>query len=181
MKIAQKRSKKIPIVIATLLLIGSLAGGIAWYSHTRKQADGNSSKSSENSKNASSDERKQQESATDTKEQTVNEDVNKPDSSENSAQDDSLNVSLTASGKDASVYRLRYLIEQTLANGTCTLTLTKGSQTLSRSAPTQSLPSSSTCQGFDIDMNELSAGTWQAELTVESDNRRGKSTNTITI
>jgi hypothetical protein len=66
-------------------------------------------------------------------------------------------------------------------NGTCDLTITKGAETVSKSAATYALPSSSTCQGFDINRSELSAGTWQINMTVTINGERATADDEIKL
>ncbi len=57
------------------------------------------------------------------------------------------------------------------SSGTCKLTLTKGSATISKSAGVLYQSSFSTCKGFTIPSGEIpSGGNWQLKLTLESEN-----------
>ena len=69
---------------------------------------------------------------------------------------------------------IRVTINQFLhTTGKCTLTLTNGSKTLTYTAPTADNPSSATCQGFDVSLEQLSAGKWSIKIKVEADNKTG--------
>ena len=69
---------------------------------------------------------------------------------------------------------IRVTINQFLrTTGKCTLTLTNGSKTLTYTAPTIDNPSSATCQGFDVPLEQLSAGKWSIKIKVEADNKTG--------
>ncbi|MGB4768826.1 MAG: hypothetical protein WBP22_06270 [Candidatus Saccharimonas sp.] len=68
----------------------------------------------------------------------------------------------------ASLLQIRTLLSEIVSQGTCTLTLTKGSSTISRSVALQAGPADSTCQGFDIPLSELSNGTWNIRITAET-------------
>lgn len=69
---------------------------------------------------------------------------------------------------------IRVTINQFLhTTGKCTLTLTNGSKTLTYTAPTADNPSSATCQGFDVPLEQLLAGKWSIKIKVEADNKTG--------
>lgn len=69
---------------------------------------------------------------------------------------------------------IRVTINQFLhTTGKCTLTLTNGSKTLTYTASTIDNPSSATCQGFDVPLEQLSAGKWSIKIKVEADNKTG--------
>lgn len=85
-------------------------------------------------------------------------------------------VVLTAVTKTDTVVQIRSLIETVTRSGTCKLTLTKDQLRVAKTAEVQALASSSTCQGFDIPLNELSPGTWQIFLEVSIE---GNSASTI--
>jgi hypothetical protein len=64
-----------------------------------------------------------------------------------------------------------------ISSGTCTLTLTKGADTITKKAEVIYSPDYSTCAGFSIDLAELGKGTWNISLTVKTDS--GKTTKSI--
>lgn len=73
------------------------------------------------------------------------------------------------------------LISATTENGTCTLTLTSGTKTVTKTAAVQALPSNATCKGFDIPVSELAPGNWQAALHFENNTFTGDTTRGIVI
>ncbi len=88
----------------------------------------------------------------------------------------SVEVSITSHSQNGSTYQIRTLISALDGTGVCTLTLTSPSQTtVTKTANTQSLASTSTCQGFDVPTSELSAGTWHAVINYSSDSLVGSS------
>lgn len=94
----------------------------------------------------------------------------------------SLSVDFSATTQTDFNYQIRILIGSVLANGKCTITVTKtGSPTYTAEARIQPGPSSSTCQGFDIPLANLNSGTWTASVSVESDNATGTATKEISI
>jgi type II secretory pathway pseudopilin PulG len=185
MKIVQKNSRKAPIIATLVVILITAAAATAWFAYAQQNNANNSQTNTDSSKNDADSsidsEKAQEQSATNTKEEAVNNDTEKETVPNQTPENNTLIVNLSSSGRDASTYRLRYLIEQNLASGTCTLTLTNGSKKITRQVPIQSLSSSSTCQGFDIDMSELSIGKWQADITVQSGNQTGKSSSTVTV
>lgn len=93
----------------------------------------------------------------------------------------SVGVTMTASTQNGSVYQMRFQIDSPTTDGTCTLTLTKGSSTVTKTANVQALAKISTCQGFDVPVSELSPGQWSAHLSYESSTLTGSTTSTITV
>ena len=92
-----------------------------------------------------------------------------------------LQITMTANGQNGDTYQLRYLLDNAITSGTCKLTLTKGTQTVTQEASVQVLGGSTTCAGFNIQMSSLSSGDWKATTTVTSGDRTGTNTETISI
>jgi hypothetical protein len=93
----------------------------------------------------------------------------------------SVQVSVTASSQNNGLYQVRALIGALTNDGTCTLVLTQGSKTVTKTAATQASATSSTCRGFDVPVSELAAGQWQLNLSVTSPSLIGSTTSTITV
>lgn len=94
----------------------------------------------------------------------------------------SVQVSFTTAKQNDSTLQIRVLIGAVENTGTCTLVLSRAGQTsVTKTASTQALSSSSTCQGFDIPTSELSTGTWQALITFESSTLAGTATESIPV
>lgn len=69
---------------------------------------------------------------------------------------------------------IRVVINQFLSqNGSCHLTLTKDKHTVSITAPTIDNPSSSTCEGFDVPLSQLSSGKWKLQIVIKSGDKQG--------
>lgn len=181
MQITQKKSRKKIIIPIVLLLAALIVGGVFWYQSTRPIGQNSNNQSKTDSDTSTPDPSKldnsndEQESTDQQKQDTVKNDQQEPTSSND------LTVTLTASGRNGDVYQLRYLIQQTLSDGICDLTLTQGATTVRKTASIQSLSSSSTCQGFDISTNELGSGTWQASLKVTSGSKSGTTSSEISL
>jgi len=94
----------------------------------------------------------------------------------------SVSVSITAANQNGSILQIRALIGAVENNGTCTLTLSQaGQQTITKTAATQALASTSTCQGFDVPTSELSTGVWHITITYDSPTLTGAATKDVTI
>ncbi|MEO5949060.1 MAG: hypothetical protein ABIP74_01530 [Candidatus Saccharimonas sp.] len=91
-------------------------------------------------------------------------------------------VTITAANQNGSVLQIRVLIGAVENTGTCTLVLSReGQPSVTKTAGTQALSSSSTCQGFDVPTSELSAGTWGVLITYTSSTLTGSATKNIAI
>lgn len=90
-------------------------------------------------------------------------------------------VSFTSVSQTDNYLRIRSLITAVSNTGICTLVLTKGDSTITNTSDIQAGPSSSTCQGFDVLISELSSGNWQAVLTVEINGSSSEITRSITV
>lgn len=77
--------------------------------------------------------------------------------------------------------QIRVTIAQLLDNGTCQLTLTNKSSgdVVTRKADTINNPSSASCKGWDVPLNELSAGTWNVDILVTSGDKSGHITGEV--
>lgn len=94
----------------------------------------------------------------------------------------SVAVTITSANQNGSTLQIRALIAAVEDSGTCTLTLSQsGQQTVTKTAATQALASSSTCQGFDIPTSDLTTGVWHATITYNSSALTGAATKDITI
>jgi len=91
-------------------------------------------------------------------------------------------VAITSANVTDKMVQVRGAISNAISNdGICDLTFTKDQTTVSKSAKTYALPNSSTCQGFNIDRNELSAGSWQINLTVTINGEKATANSNITL
>jgi len=110
------------------------------------------------------------------KQTTVDEDQNKP-----STPTATIGVTITAAHQNGSVVNIRSLINKISNNGTCKLTLVKGTATVAKTSGIQALAESSTCKGFDIPTNELGKGTWQLILNVTMSSAAGTAKQDIVV
>lgn len=91
-------------------------------------------------------------------------------------------VTITAANQNGSILQIRALIGAVENTGTCTLVLSReGQSSVTKTAGTQALSSTSTCQGFDVPTSELSPGTWQALITYTSSTLTGSAAKSIPV
>lgn len=179
----QKNSNKKIIVwlIIILLLIGIGVSAYVYYHQSHRGSDSQS-----NGVNLKPATKEQKDAGDQSKSSTVNTDSSSNSSKSTGTQpsdpsSSNVNVQTSASAQNGATYQLRYLISSVENDATCTLTLTKGSSTVTKTAKTQALAQSSTCQGFDIPTSELSPGTWQAVMVVSGNNINGSASSTIQV
>ena len=89
---------------------------------------------------------------------------------------ESLTGNLTTNRVSNGKLILRVNINQYLSTGICNLTLTSGSNTITKTVNIVAVASTSTCEGFDVPVSELSSGAWQISINIQS----GDKTGTIT-
>jgi len=92
-----------------------------------------------------------------------------------------ITLDISSLNQTNSTYQIRTLIGAVTNEGQCTLTLTKGGNTISKAVNVSALAKTSTCQGFDIPMNELTAGAWQLNVAFSNSTLTGTVTKNITI
>jgi hypothetical protein len=180
--ISRRKSKKILLIAAIVATLIVVAG--TWFVLKKFNSNDQSGAIDYNPPTT-----EQLDAGSQTKEKSVNTD--KPTTSgsdtppapvpSNGSSKSTVEVSMTASSQNGNTYQIRYLISTVVDSGTCTLTLTKGAQAITKSAGVQPQSSTSTCQGFDIPTNELTAGQWQAVMSFENDRLQGTTTSTIMV
>lgn len=184
MKINSNHNKKRPLVIASVIvgiLVLASAAAVIVVSQMANNNDRSNTPSDivapESEINLDAPSQEQLDAAQQQKEDSLTNDQTdqQPTSS--------LGVTITASNQNNASSRLqiRTLIDAVLGSGSCTLTLQKGSVIVSRSANIQAGPSNSTCEGFDVPLTELSAGTWSITVEATSGNASGKATSQVVI
>lgn len=113
-----------------------------------------------------------------TKQDTINTDQTQPQT------DSSTPVPIVTSARSITSERvsLRFMIEG-VHEGSCSITLTgPNGAVVSKTARTQPLASTTTCQGFDISTAELSAGKWSFVLNGSFENgRKGQVTGEFSL
>lgn len=179
----QKRINKLYFIIP-LAVILVLAGGTTAYLLASRGNDQQSQKAEEISK-------QEVEAGNQAKNETVNSSdeaksetpADKGDQGDSSAGQpgEKVAMSITASAQNAGTYQIRTLIQALIPGGTCTLQLTKGSSVVTKTAGVSLFAQTSTCQGFDVPVSELSTGTWSAKVTFEGDSKSGETTTDIEV
>lgn len=78
---------------------------------------------------------------------------------------------------------VRAIMGSGITSGTCTLTFTRGSHTVTESAPIGMVTSYYTCQGFNVPVSKFAAkGAWSVSVLITSGSRSATSdTGSITI
>lgn len=178
MKLKSKTSKKKKIIIA-IVIIGILAalgiGVWAIYRISQTQEQSSSDSHFQDVNPTTPKEENEQHSHAEQQKQSQAENNNE------TAPSAELDVHFTAVNQYEDTVQIRAEISELVNSGTCTLTLTKGDATITKTANTQASASISTCQGFDIPVSELSPGEWNIHLTVTNNNNKGHATTTLTV
>jgi len=86
-------------------------------------------------------------------------------------------VSITANQEGSSVTVLTKI--QSVAEGTCKLTVTNGAKSVTQEAAMIYQPEFSSCAGFGVPVSALGTGTWNIKLTVSPTGRSSISKSTI--
>ncbi len=91
-------------------------------------------------------------------------------------------IAITAANLNGSTLQVRTLISAVADAGTCTLELTReGHQTITETAGSQALASTSTCQGFNIPVSGLAVGTWHILVEYSSSTLAGSTSQDVVI
>ena len=162
-----KKRTRVIIIVAAAIVLGLIIVFIVFQIINNQKPDNKSNNSSSTSTSQTN-----QESSTTTKE-----DPKKVTQYEGNDPNDSneLTGSITSAFIANGQFILRVNINQYISGGTCTLTMTKGTSTFTRTVPLIANVSSSTCQGFDAQASEVSTGTWHAVIDLNSnDGKKGK-------
>lgn len=183
----ENQNSKKKIAIIAIIVIVALAGAALAAAYSLKlgpfaQTDNVSQKDEP----ASKEERQQ---STDAKLKAVEEEqAQKEQEAENSSPSTPENtktavaVEIPSALANGSSIRVTTLIHTVTSLGTCTLTVEKGGQVgYTSSAGVQPTSSTSTCKGFDIPVDQLSAGTWTATVTFTNDTLQGTATKEVIV
>lgn len=174
-------SKPITIALIAGLAIIIVGGGVGAYYLTRKhdttQPNSPTPQQSSSSKINNEAPTATQKQAGDQQKQSII-----TNDQQQSTAPSTLTVSYTATNQSGSTIYIRSLIANAITNnGSCTLTLTNGSNTSVQTSGTQALADSSTCKGFNIPSSTLPTGTWHLHLVVTVDNRSGSADKDLIV
>ena len=175
-----KKSKTILYAILTAVIIVSLYTLFAWYSHLWPFATRTTAGIDPTAPNTHTNSPTTQSTSPLQKTPTQYDNPSGSDPSQSSALTGIVNFSGTSG--DGKTLQIRATIDQKVTDGTCNLTLSKsGSTTVTKTANIVSDPSSSTCSGFDIPIDQLSSGIWSININLTSDSRSGSIQGVVTV
>lgn len=188
----QRKSHKKAIIITIISLVAVLAvgaGAYALFSPFDNSASDNSSEKSnpESNKEDSSnpDNSAKQSVSTDqnstTPDHEAEKDIQPSYEGNNTNTSESLTGVINYSGVSDGNLIIRTTINQAISSGSCRLTLTSGSKTVTRDSGIVSNPSSASCEGFDIPTSELGSGNWNITITITDGNRSGELKGSVTV
>ena len=183
MRLLKKTTKK-PIIITVLVLLALVVAGLIWYYALADRDSGDSSTdNSTNSQENSNDSDKKktvtkqssEEKPEAAKDQSVKHEKEKelPQlyEGDNVNSSPSLTGAITSKSVQGGNLAIRNTIDQLVGGGTCELTLTSGSKTVTKSAEIIQNPSSSSCAGFDVPVSELGSGQWDIKIKITSEGK----------
>lgn len=178
MKITHKKhTKKIVLTITALVVLGLAIGAYFVYASNSSQPDDQQAAEQEKAGEAikkeslANEESKSGSSGSDQPEPPV------PQPNGKSRVD----VAITAANQNDNQLQIRTLISALDNQGTCTLKLQGPSGSITKTSSVQNFANSSTCQGFDVSVSELTKGNWNATVTYESTSLQGSATKEITV
>ncbi|MFZ2835777.1 MAG: hypothetical protein WAZ21_00450 [Candidatus Saccharimonadales bacterium] len=188
MKINQSNNTKkiIFISLVAILILGALSTVAAHYYKVGPFASNvddsiNLSKPSEDELKNGSDTKQQTVDSDENKNQTGSDPAQEPQPIENSDKK-SVHAEITAANQDESYLRVRTLIQTVASSGACTLVMTgPQAKAYTATAAVQALPSSSTCKGFDIPLDNLSSGAWTIKIDFNNDELTASTSKEIII
>ena len=177
MQINNRRKKnKQQIIIIVIIILLLLGGGAFFYWFSLTQSDNNhlNDKTNDNSKTKIDNDSKNE--TNNENEKTIN------DPQQNTvASSPEINGFLTSKNISDSALILRVQINELLPNGTCSLILSNGANIVTKNSDLINSATSSSCYGFDVPLAELSNGTWQIKITIQSGDRTGIITDEVMI
>ncbi len=185
MKIVKQKHIKSLIIISTILVVAFIIGvGGAYYLRVGPFADKvNMNRPTNEEKQAGSDIKKQSvEQVTEGgKTQTGSDPAPAPQPIEGSVKK-SVGMEITATNQDSTTVYIRVMIQAVVNSGICTLSMTgPNNKQYSATAEVQSLPSSTTCKGFNVPLNQLAAGTWKATIEFSNDTLAASTRKEVTV
>ena len=94
---------------------------------------------------------------------------------------ESLTGSITTARVSGQKVIIRINLDQYLSSGVCSLVMNNGSKTYSATANIINSASTSTCEGFDVPVSELSSGTWLISIGLSSGGKTGNITGEVSL
>ncbi|HET6746729.1 MAG TPA: hypothetical protein VFH06_01330 [Candidatus Saccharimonadales bacterium] len=193
MKIASRKNTKKYFIAAGIIIVLVVAGLATYVLAFKGTLFGwPHQNTSDNSTSYSKPSEEQIKAGNDTKKDTVDSESKpssgsntdhptSPDTPSQSGSKTTVSMTITAANQNGSVFQLRSFISTITNSGTCTLTLTQGSRSVTKTAGVQAAASTSACKGFDVPVSELGAGVWQASLHFENESVTADASQKITV
>lgn len=190
MRVTPRKNKK-KLMITTLVVLALVVAGLLWYFafFTSRSADGGkesvaSTKETDTKSQGDNSDDKSSDTSTNTKNQSVSHEAEKdlPQlyEGENASSSSSLSGAITSKSVTEDTLIIRSTINQ-LVSGTCTLTMTSGGKTVTKTAEVIQNPSTSSCAGFDVPVSELGSGQWSIDIKVTSGDKSMNLTDKVDI
>ncbi len=189
----QRKSKK-PIIIASAIIVALISAGLIWYyaSSTKSNTENNQgqSTSSQGDSRSNDDTRGSQEDSAQLQsdrdsgqsvEHEKEKDLPQLYEGDNTNRSNSLTGVITTKSVASGSLTIRNTVNQLVNTGSCKLTLTSGSRTVTRSVEIIQNPSSSTCAGFDVPVAELGQGQWSIQIDITSGDKQATLKDTVDI
>ena len=182
----KKKSPKKILIITLVIAVLFVAGAGAYFLFSPKNeqdAQNNTDATDSQSKSTDSSTEKTGKNTIETDDtgHEAEKDITPSYEGENTNASQTLTGVINYAGVTNGTLMIRTTINQTLSSGTCQLTLSNGSKTVTRSSNIAQNPSSSTCEGFDLPTSELGSGNWTITITVTSGDRTGELKGNVTI
>ncbi len=190
----QKKTNKKPIIVASIIIIVLLlvTGVYFWLLKPQFNKDSSISPAEQATKQDLGQNKTKETSSTSSREVSQvdrpqaerpekEKEIQPPYEGENINEASALSGVVTYSTVAGSNLIIRTSINQALGSGTCQLTLSNSTKSISKTSNIAPNPSSSTCEGFDITVSEISNGNWNISIVVTSGNRSGTLKGSVQI
>lgn len=184
---SQKKSSKKPLVIiVSILAVAAIVAGWLYYAHHYQTWPFHSESKPESSQTSrkidySPPSDDQTKNGAGVKGQIADGSKDEGSATQPTTPQNTLGVTITSVQPGQTVY-VRAMINSVMSSATCTLNMTgPNGKTYSATAPVQPMASSSTCQGFNIPMTNLTSGNWQITVTVTDGASTGSATTEKTL
>lgn len=192
----QRKTKK-PLIITIAVLLAIIIAALLWYyafsskntsdntddktkTSTSQQPEENKSQDG-SEKSADNNKKKTEDGTAQSVEHEKEKDLPQLYEGENASESGGLTGVITAKSVTGSTLIIRNTIDQLVGSGSCDLTMTSGSKTITKTAEIVQNPSSSTCAGFDVPVSELGSGRWDIEIKVSSGDKSMTLKETVNI
>ena len=177
MKISKRKNKKYIILTAAILITATAILGFIYLKKTQTTENPTLSteRSTEPDNTQISKANESKNSSSDTKKEIKNIEGPDPQTSEK------LSGTITYGGVVGQMLVIRTNIDQFITEGSCNLKLSNNTAVIEKQSTLVTNPSSSTCDGFNVPLVELSNGDWDIEITVSGNNKSGTIKGKVSI